>query len=592
MLGRISRHLVTAAGVAMIGAMLAPVDAAAQDGRFRVFVPDLFNAEGTSDGFGKDVAKELREIIDELAIRHVAIERNEIRDGLKDIDVKIEDLDCIGSVQFAPSINAQIVVCINYQEAAGDMMEFTTIEFRSPGGASFSVDTFSIDKDEKEAAAQRIYDAFDRFTQLEQARQYCFDYSQLQQWDDARRNCETTLEMNPEDEGVQFQMAQIFRQAEDNAAALEKVEIVLELNPYHEDALYLGGFLATELGNDDAALGYFSRYLEMNQDAAVVRRRIAFDLADGGDYRGAMQLIEEGMGPGADIGLYEQRGSYAFRLAREMMQGVPVGADGVPAISPEVRELYETAIEDLTRVYEERGDSTNVQYLTNVVNAQMQLGDTDQAIALGQRFTQTFSDAVALWAAYAQALGRADRVDDAIAAWDQVGQINPEYPQLYQRQATLLLQAGRRDDAVPLLQRAVADGFDSNQAARLIFSDAWREATATEPAKYEIGIAGIVQAKEFETNEAVTSELNFFHGYARYKQGEAIVKVQEPGSNASDAAKTAAARQALPVFREAQQLLEAGRRYANESGQNIAALLEGAQTYIEIQEILIGRGGL
>ncbi len=592
MLGRISRHLVAAAGVALIGAMLAPADAAAQDGRFRVFIPDLFNAEGTSDGFGKDVAKELREIIDESAIRHVAIERNEIRDGLKKIDVKIEDLDCIGSRQFAPQVNAQVVVCINYRDATNDMMEFTSIQFVGiPGGQSFSVDPFTIHKDEKEVAAQRIYDAFDSYTQLEAARDNCFYYASLDQLDDARRTCGETLAMNPEDEAVQFQMAQIHREAGENEAALEKVEVVLELNPANSDALYLGGFLATELGDNDQALDYFSRYLEFNTDAAVVRLRIAYDLATGGDYRGAMQLIQEGMGPDANIDLYERRGSYAFLLAQQEMQGVPVGSDGIPELSPEVRELYETAIGDLTRVYETKGDSTNVTYLTNVVNAQMQLGDTDQAIALGRRFTQTFGDAERLWAAYAQALGRAERVDEAIAAWERVGEINPEYPQLYQRQAVMLMRAGRRDEAVPLLKRAVAAGFDSNQAARMIFQNAWSQHASTEPADYGAAIAGIEVAKEFETNTDVTSELNFFHGYARYKQGEAIAKIQEPGSNASEAQKVAAARRALPVFQEAKRLLEGGRRYANANGQNVAALLEGADTYIEIQQLLIERGG-
>lgn len=91
--------------------VVMPAWAAAQDGtpqqlaRFRVLIPDLEPLEDADRGFGRDVAKALRELIGSMAT-HQAIERDDIRDSLDDVDLRIEDLDCVFTRQLAVRLDA------------------------------------------------------------------------------------------------------------------------------------------------------------------------------------------------------------------------------------------------------------------------------------------------------------------------------------------------------------------------------------------------------------------------------------------------------------------------------------------------------
>jgi tetratricopeptide (TPR) repeat protein len=566
--------------VATAFAASAPLDA--QDGRSRVLIPDLFYAEGTDDDFGKDVAKKLRELMEEQ-VRFTAIEKDDIEDTLDRFDMRMRDLDCLGTRQLAQQVNAKVVFCATYQEVADKTMEFTEIAFYPVGGGEpFNIDLFTIGEKEDEEAAQQIIDAFDRFVELEQFRTYCYDYSNLQQWDDAERNCSEALAVNPEDSSLRFQLAQVYRSQERFEEALVELDQVLEADPYNADALNTAGYLATQQGDNDKGREYYTRYLEITPDAAAVRRRIAYDIYTAGDPEGAMNLLEEGLGEDADIGIYSDFGTYAFNTAREKLEaaGIDPSEEG-QSVPGDVAELYRTAIGALERVYEAQGDSALPSALRNVVVARIQLGELAEAEAFGAQISQTFPDEEGVWVSYAQALQLQDKVDEAISAWSEVERINPDYPNLFTRQANLLLAADRRDDAIGLLRQAVAKGTDPTVAARLIFADAHGKGVAPEQKNYGYALAGFVAAKEFQPDPMTTQMLNFWHGFVRYEQGR----------RAAAPETAAAARQALPLFQEAKTQFGASREYAaSQSGINLQQFLDATDQFIEIQQLLIEAG--
>src|SRR6056297_3322528 len=389
----------------LAAALFTPSDVLAQDGSSRVLIPDLFPAEDTDDNFGQDVAEELRDLMDEQ-VRFVSVEKDEIEDILDEFDMDMDELDCVSSRQLAPQVSSNVVLCATYQDVGNDMMEFTNIAFYPVGGGEpFNIELFSIDKDEEEQAAQRIMSAFDAFVELSQFRSYCFEYSQLQQWEDAERNCSQALEANPADTGIRFQLAQIYRQQERLEDALAEIDVVVENDPYNADALNTGGYIATQLGQEEKGLEYYTRYLEATPDAAAVRRNIAYEMYTAGDPAGAMQLLEEGIGPEADIGIYSDYGTYAFNTARERLEELGIDPSNHEGALPgEVTELYETAIEALERVYEELGDSAQPGAMRNVVVARIQLGELEAAEAFGARLTETFPENESVWVSYAQSL--------------------------------------------------------------------------------------------------------------------------------------------------------------------------------------------
>ena len=122
-------------GIALLAAFLfLPALASAQQevqGRFRVMIPDLFPGEDTGRGFGEDVAEELRDLINQLPT-HEPVERNDIRDAMRQFDIDRDDLNCIRSRQLATQINAELVMCANYTEGRDDWT-ITDISVRERG---------------------------------------------------------------------------------------------------------------------------------------------------------------------------------------------------------------------------------------------------------------------------------------------------------------------------------------------------------------------------------------------------------------------------------------------------------------------------
>lgn len=578
MLGRLKLTL----AIAALAAVLMPAaDVAAQSGgRFRVLIPYFTPLEGAKNNFGKDASKDLRELMENMAT-HVAMAEGDIKDEVKNFDMKIEDLDCIRTRQLAAQIDVPVAICASYTEGPDKTWNVTAEVWDIAGSESFNVESFNVPEKGREEAAQHIYDAFERYSTTVRSAAICNDYYASSQWENALRNCDESLALNPDAISVRYLRGRILYEMEDYDGALTELETVIESNPFHEDALQLAGYISAVSEQDDKARDYYSRYLDINPGNSAIRMRIAYELAQAGDPVGAMEFIQVGLDVEPDnVDLLEQYGGFAFRAALDAQQAANIDQQDGGAVTPEAEGYYREAIDAYTKVLEAKGAETPVGHIQNMIRAEIQLENLSAAVALSERALETHSQEAELWVLYADALQRSDRLDDAITALDRVMEINPDHPNAPLRQGNWLIQAGRLEDAVAVLSRsAEADPARAEQAARMIFAEAYQN--GNQQNNYAYAASGMAAAKELPNLSAeMLAQLNFWHGYSLYQMA---VAEQEPQTLAT-------AQGSLPKFNQAVQLLRQSGDYPASVNVNLQQLLDNAATYIEIQDAIIKRG--
>jgi tetratricopeptide (TPR) repeat protein len=582
MTGRLVRSTIVTTLAALLATPFVPsaVQGQGQEvtGRFRVIVPILERRDEQSDkNFGKDVSKEFRELLNDLAT-HQPVEENEVKDAAKRFKLDYDKLTCIQVRQLASQINAQLVTCGGYEQVGTEYSVDATF-ISVANGESFEVEPFTVPEKDKTSAASAIFESFDLLVQQTRYAAFCGDYATSQQWDNALTNCDRAIELSPGSVSSRYTRARVLMELDRMDEAYTELEEVLALNPIHEDALQTAGFVAIQLGDIEASRAHYNSYLEMNPGNAQVRMHVAYELAQEGDPAGAMMMIEEGLALEPDnIELSKQHGNFAFAAAQQAMGDQPATEDAeLPA---EVVELYNKALASYEVVYAAEGAEMNASQLRSMVAAQMQLNRLDEALELAARALETHPEEGALWSIYADALGRAGRIDDAIDALDELKGIDPEYPNLAVRQGRWLLDEGRVDEALPRLKEAAERGEQPvDVVAGLVFSRGYSEGVQKNDFLYAQRM--FEAAKTFEVSERMKAQLDFWHGFALYNRGRI----------AQEAQTLETAQQTLPLFQQAQALFRAGASYANEQPSiNLQQFLDATSTYIEIQDAIIKRG--
>ena len=546
-------------------------------GRWRVLIPDFQPLNNEDDDFGKDLADELRDLIDDM-LTHSAVDEDDIKDALKQYDLDMEDLTCITAIQLSAQNNYQVALCARY---AGSKEEWNIQRIRFVDVATqeeFTVDPIkSADKMEKQAA-QQIFDSFELFVEQQRVAHSCRDYAQSQIWDRALENCDRALELSPTSNTSRYTRANVLRQTDRYEESLAEIQRLLERDAYHQNALLLGGFLATNLGRTEVARDFYNRYLQQDPRNASVRANVAYDLVQQGDALGGMLVIEEGVALDPDnIAFYEQLGNYAFIGAEEVRR--ESGIDGSDAMTPELRELYGKAIAAYERVFVEKGEETLVSQLRNVTAAQLQLGNVDEAIAFGERAVQSHPEDASLRDIHARALKEAGMITEAVAALAAIEEIDPDWPSLHLRMGSWLIEVGRVEEAVPVLETAVAKGSAPDGAANMIFAYAFNNYIQPTVKDYPRFLTLILLAEGFDVTGPTRQQYEFYHGYALFSY--AIV-LQAPETLES-------ANRTLPMFQESRTHFQLGKGYADRTQGQYQQYMENAAVYIEIQEGLILR---
>lgn len=560
-------------------AVAAPPSVALAQERFRVLIPDVQPLEGASKKFGEKVAEELRALVGTLAT-HQSIERKELERSLKEVGLKLEELDCVRTRQLAARIDAPVALCASYS-GTRDAYTVAATFWDVASGEAFEIEPTTAAEKEEKAVAEHIFRRFDRYQRTVRSAAICRDYAASRQWDHALENCDTALALNPGAVGTRYLRARILFDAERHAESLEELERVLEANPAHEDALQLSGYISATLGEDDQALAYYARYLELSPGSATVRMKIAYELAQAGDPKGAMQLIRAGLDVDPDnIDLLEQFGGFAFASGTEVQQAGGARAEDAGAVSPQAAEYFRQAIEAYKKVFAARGAETPVGELRSVVAAHIQLGELPEAIATCREVLATHPDEHTIWSMYADALQRTGDLPAAIAALDHAVELDPSNTSYRLRKGKWLVEEGRTDEAVAVLGPiGRADAGQADIAARMFFADAY--AKGVQQSRYDYAVT-VLSAAELIPNLSteMRQQLAFWHGYSIY---QAALEEQKPSTLAT-------ANATLPKFREALRLLQQVGDYPGTVNVNIEQFLTGVSTYIEIQEAIIKRG--
>ena len=248
---------------------------------------------------------------------------------------------------------------------------------------------------------------------------------------------------------------------------------------------------------------------------------------------------------------------------------------------PLPRELFGKAIAAYERVFVEKGGEMSVLQLRNVTAAQLQLGNVDEAIAFGERAIASHPEDASLLDYYARAVKEAGQITEAVAALAAIEEIDPDWPNLHLRMASWLIEDGRIDEAVPVLQSAVAHGSTPDEASYRIFSYAHTNYVQPTVKNYPRHITLIELAKQFDVSSEFREQYDFWHGYALYQHGVALQPTPETLESAN---------RTRPMFQEALTYFQRGKGHADRTaGIEYQQYAESATLYIEIQDVVIAR---
>jgi tetratricopeptide (TPR) repeat protein len=246
----------------------------------------------------------------------------------------------------------------------------------------------------------------------------------------------------------------------------------------------------------------------------------------------------------------------------------------------EANAYFRKAIEHYERSVQMKGDSADKTVLRNLVLAHKNVGNKDQALAIGQRATQGSEDAQA-WLVYSDVLRDAGRTNEAITAMDRAASIDPNLSGIAYRKAVMLFEAGKIDEAVAAAKAGLAsNSMPVDQAENLAQQIAVRGFNTTQAGRPEASIAFFNSAREIGKSERTVAMINFFHGYALIKQADPMLRT---------ATTAAPAQRAKPLLERAIVMLQSAAAYTEQASLR-ATLLQQAQQFLDVANALIQSG--
>ena len=575
--------IVGAGALAFMSGLLLPTPAGAQEERRKVMVTNLLPGEGADDDFGKDLAKALRELIDQLAT-HQSVEEKEISNTAKRYDLDMDDLDCVRSLQLSRQLGANIVFCGSYTEdKQARTFTLTGVKFATSSGAPLEVPDKTWPKDDHKIAAQEIAVLFNGFiTRLRKA-VFCGDYYNTKEYDKAEEYCLDVLAEAPNDTQVRLILAQVYRQSERLEQAYDEVLKVVELDPLNEDALRLAGWLATSVGRKEEGRAHNDAYLELNPGDAGVRMTSAYEIAQVGDPEGAMIRVEEGLAlEPENTDLLLQHASFAIAAGQAIQE------EGQP-LSVEAGQLYQKGSGSYSRAYDVLGADMDSGHLYQMIAALNVMNQLERAVELADQVLDTHGDVANLWYLKGTVLNKLGRVDEALQALDEAEARDPNFPNVKAAQGQWLLAAGREDEALTALMEAVEKGEQpADVIANMFFAVAVNKGLQVNPKDYDFALDMMDMALTFEPelSPRVLGQLLFYKALSKYQMA---YDLQGPQNLQS-------AQLTLPMFKEAQRLLAEPRVIDWVAGApaqtqtSFQDMRDKVVQFIEIQELLIQRG--
>ncbi len=541
-------------------------------GAYGVLVAPLQPEGGADPGFADRLARELRSAVDTFP-SYRAMDEGLVRGAAAYYDVDYGNLGCTHAMQLADRISARLAVCGTYSQGADGL----TIDPRvvgAGGDATFDIEPFTSSSPRQ--AASHIIQTFSDFVAGLRSLTFCAENLSAEEYERALEHCENALDIDPRSTTGLYQKAQVLRGLERHEEAYETLERLLEIDALHENGHYLAGIVATHLGRDRVAIEHFESYLELNPGNVDVRLRLAQDVAQAGNPFAAYQMLQEGIDADTtgNLTLREYAGHFALAAA------------GEPGHEAESDSLYRTALDYYEVVVEGRGDEVEPRMLRNMVSVLIRLEEYDRAVS-------TAEDAIALMVeedeqllyTYAQALQQQGRTREAVRAMNRAIDAGLDPVRAYTRLAEWLAREGELDQVRGVLRAARESGVDLDPIARQIFGIGHSE--YYQRGQRSAAVPYFEIAREFATTPRTRGMASFWLGYRLYTAADELT---EGGQNRD----LSAARQALPLLRDALEYFERGETEAyaqQEQGVNLSPIVDRTRQLISIQEAIIRRGG-
>jgi tetratricopeptide (TPR) repeat protein len=417
---------------------------------------------------------------------------------------------------------------------------------------------------------------FERFVEALSSTVFCQDDVRNEAWVTALEKCNRALAATPRSRTALYLRATALWRLDSLQAALAGFERVIELDPLHQDAHRAAGMIAIRLDQSELAIRYFRALLDLNPGDSDVRIALVNEIVQAGDPETGLAILEEGLtGDSVDVALYKYAGDIAV-VAALKRSSQACGEDC--AMQPEARALFEKAYAYLQRVMVAQGANADAGMVANMAVVLNKLGRNDELLRLAEQVERDALDVDAnFWIAHAEALRQSGDVAGATHSLERAAQKDPT-AKVYGRMAAWLIDAGRLDEGIEAGRHAVERAeLGTDTFAKMIAVSAYN--TRAKADQHDEAIAYYATARAFAEDDESNAMVSFFHGFSLLRQAIAL-----------EAPETlATARQTLPLFERARELIQAGAGY-DWSASSSAQLLDNVDRYIEIQQAIIKRG--
>ncbi len=546
-----------AAGLALVAPVRAqePTTQTQTGGRMRILIPNLEHPKGIDDGFGKKLAESLRTAIDKMPT-HVSVSKDELKENLRKFKIDEKDLDCIKSRQLAVQIGAELVLCGNYEPAAGGQMKVSANVIGAKSGETFEVPAFNAATPTD--AANQIYTAFDKYAAQLRSLSICQQYLGSQQWASALQNCNAGLAINPQSGTGLYLKANALMNMDSLGAALDALKQVVKLNPMNADAMRMAGVVAAKMDSAELSTQYFRQYLELNPGAADVRLNLANDAAKAGNPEGALEMVEDGFkadttkASASNPLMLLFAGHYALQASQKYLRK----ADQK---DPKADSLALVALGYYNKLITIRGDSADPSAVQNAILIMTNHNQAPQAAQLASKFLAARHDDAALWSAYADALEKQDQFQQALTALDSAAVYDKEGKlAIDARRGQWLAERGQLAAAKAALQKSVQRGkITSEDAANLLLGIGLRDHMGKDN---DVAINYFDAAKDLSDNSLIRATANYYTGSILFRRAsDAVTALQ----------KLAPERQRAAVLKAAETFRQAAT-YLNQSDAFVA----------------------
>lgn len=551
------------AALVLVAGVHAEAHAQGNSGRAQVLVATFQTENGVNSDFGMEIAEKLRDRVDRFDLL-AAISKDRVEKALEQFELDQTRMPLVQWRQLASRLNAQLII-FGTVHRQGNGVVVGALFVEADREEETEVPTFTVrgtGGGEAEQAARQISQALDEHVTYLSARLNCQDYLSGDQLDDAERNCERALEIRPNSSRALYLRGRIAIERENWQEAVDFLTRAFEVNEGDESVLQSLAYANAQVGNRERSVELYRRYLEFNPNDQDVRLSVAYNLANAGAFAQAMEIIRDGISrDSTSAPLWKYLGDVAIQkgMAGDRQQ---VGTSGTIADTAAIR----TALQAYGRYAELQPDSVGASLYRNMVGAQLQLGNAQEALEIAEEAlrkidSDSASDRAALYSLKADIFARNDEIGKAIAAMDSVLALAPSRSGAHFKRGLFELRADQNQAAMRDFRAAIEAGdVARNQVAQSLYATGHNRYYQNDRLQQAIDM--FETALDFAQESDLKRQLHFWSGYSYFRLGR-----QLDDSNTGEACDPA--RRALTLFQKVLPHINQAGDYQTGSQQQI-----------------------